>query len=117
MQFKLQATAIKVLWANDTRDSFLYSLQETIVNNKTSETYTKSWAVWSRIELLVGHTYDVDGYITEAPNKGYMNEQGKVAYKANYNATKCDDLTDFDMPNPSDYENPPVFDENETIPF
>lgn len=118
MNFKLQATMIKVLWASNARDSFLNSLQETIVNNRTSETYTRSWAVWSRLELSVGSTYDIEGYITETPNKGFMNEAGKVAYKANFNATKIEDVSDFDVPNPSDFENPPVFDESlENIPF
>ena len=116
MIFKLQATAIKVLWVNDSRDSFLYSVQETIINYKTSQPHTKSWAIWSREELIIGHSYDIEGYISESPDNKFKNDAGKVAYKANYNATKCDDLTDFDYPKCDDFGPVPSFDDSE-IPF
>lgn len=97
MKFKLTGTMNRVLWKNDSGTSFLVSIQEAEVNPKTSETHTKTWSIFTKQELFVGAQYDIEGYVSEIPNKGFVNEQGKVAYKANFNATKCEDCTAFEI--------------------
>jgi len=115
MQFKLTGTMIKNVWASDSHDSFLNHLQETIIDFKTKEPRTKIWSVWTRSELLLGHSYDIEGYITEKPNKGYINTAGKVAYKSDYNATRIVPLEDTQSA-PDDFGPVPSFDSDE-IPF
>lgn len=101
----------RILWKNNDNTSFLCSIQETEVNQKTSETHSKTWAVFTKQELFVGAQYDIEGYVSESPNKGFINEQGKVAYKANFNATKCEDCTAFEI----NHDTPQPF--LEDIPF
>jgi hypothetical protein len=107
MDFKLTCTLSKTLWTSDDRSSRLVLVTEKI----PGKDFTKNWAIWTSAELFNNQEYIISGYITEAPNKGFINEQGKVAYKANFNATQvlhADETYSFGEP--------PKLDDT-TIPF
>jgi len=82
MDFKLKCTLGKNLWVSHDQTSRLVQVVEKIPHKD----FTKSWAIWLKTEMYPEVEYLIEGYISEAPNKGFMNEQGKVAYKANFNA-------------------------------
>jgi hypothetical protein len=83
MDFKLKCTFTKNLWINQDKTSFKALVCETI----PGKDFTKSWAIWTKVQMLEGVEYLVEGYISESPNKGFINEQGKTAYASNFNAT------------------------------
>ena len=108
MEFKLTGRAMRTLWQNEV--SALCSVQETF-SNKGKEG-TKTWAVFTNQPLTIGAEYTITGYVTESPNKGFMNEQSKVAYKSNFNATHVQMLGEQ-----HDFGDPPDNQDLENIPF
>jgi len=86
MNFQLKAVVENVVASGNHANGpwFLYSVKEKIGAEKT-----KTWRVFCGTSLFVGVEYDLQGYISESPNKAYKNDGGKHPYQTSYNAIKC----------------------------
>jgi len=85
MKFKLIGKVIEEKWSDISKPTYLYAVEE-----KQKEK-TKKWFIWTNEALILHTTYEIEGYISEAPDKykGVVKKtsEGKDIWKTNYNAT------------------------------
>lgn len=103
MIFKLKATVQKELWSSG--DSYLYSVQETI-----SQDRTKNWSIFTEQELAIGAEATFEGYVSESKDKKLVDQNGKAIYKTSFNADRVEVANEIESQEP-------YFNEREDIPF
>lgn len=83
--------------------AFLYFVKE-----KTDK-FEKTWKVWTKVKLELNIRYQLEGYISEQPNKKRNDQFGKAVYETNFNVTDFKKLEDHIIPD--------GFEHNQNIPF
>lgn len=118
MNFKVKGLVDNVISSGNHAKGpwFLYGIKETIGSGKT-----KTWRIFTSVPLNLSAGYELEGYISESPNKMYFNSAGKNAFQTTYNATISRPVEIFNQSQADlgsvDFGNEPTFNTNDDIPF
>ncbi len=112
MDFKTKAKVTQLFKSGQGKQGpwYLYRIQEQAGRN------TKTWSVFTNIELGVLDEYELSGYISESPNKSYQNQAGKHPYQTTFNVTNAK-LVGYAQEKQFNDNEPPRINQDDEIPF
>ncbi|HEY9705651.1 MAG TPA: hypothetical protein V6C58_24645 [Allocoleopsis sp.] len=112
MNFNLDATIEKLVASGEAKNGpwYLYRVKE------QDGKYSKSWTVFTNIQLGIGDYYELKGKISESPNKKFKNDAGKHPYQTTFNVLQSK-LLSVGNTNKFDDQEPPLINQDDEIPF